>query len=280
VGYAQIGQVVLVSHTGTPAEFLVEHTPHFHLVSCFEGNLALKTAGGSIQLSRNGAALLPCGLRHSNGSHSLAGLTLLPAAVAAAAAAIAGPSRHTSPTASTTEGIYQPVTLSSGPRLEMIHGLLNTIDTCVAAGPWAATHLGLDDVVVRIAATLLQPDLLDEDPPDLLRYRGREGKSSFDDLIDYIRNNLDQPLRLSDLESRSHYSRRALQYAFQQRLQTTPKQWIREQRLSLALKHLQSKEKRPTVHEVALLCGYVRVRHFSKDFKARFGLSPSQARRL
>lgn len=175
---------------------------------------------------------------------------------------------------------FQPLSLPPGPKAEMIHQLLRTIDASMALGPVAANHLGLDDVIHRTAASLLHPSLLHEEPPGLDCYRQAAGRSSFDELLDYIRAHLDQPLRLTDLEARSHYSRRALQYAFRQRLNTTPKQWIREQRLALALRQLQQDGERPTVQEVALLCGYAHLSHFSRDFRARFGINPSEARRL
>ncbi|MFM9089939.1 MAG: hypothetical protein ACKOPT_17785, partial [Cyanobium sp.] len=92
----------------------------------------------------------------------------------------------------------------------------------------------------------------------------RRSGAAFDELLDYIRAHLDQPLRLSDLEARSFYSRRALQYAFRDKLNTTPLQWIREQRLSRA---------------VAQACGYRQTSRFSTDFKRCFGLTPSQAKR-
>ena len=57
------------------------------------------------------------------------------------------------------------------------------------------------------AAALLDPELLVVEPADLGRCWERDGRGSFDELIDYIRANLDQPLRLSDLEARSHYSK-------------------------------------------------------------------------
>ncbi|MFM7466124.1 MAG: helix-turn-helix transcriptional regulator [Cyanobium sp.] len=87
-------------------------------------------------------------------------------------------------------------------------------------------------------------------------------------------------MRLSDLEAQSHYSRRALQYAFRERLNTTPKQWIREQRLTLALNALQREGQRPSIRAVALRCGYLSVSQFSHEFKVRFGVPPSQVRRL
>ncbi|MEB3156975.1 MAG: hypothetical protein VKO26_06010 [Cyanobacteriota bacterium] len=72
-------------------------------------------------------------------------------------------------------------------------------------------RLGLDDVLHRLVAAHLDPALLEEGPADRERAHTREGKSAIDDPLDDIRHNLDQPLRLSDLEARSHSSRRALQ---------------------------------------------------------------------
>jgi AraC-like DNA-binding protein len=168
---------------------------------------------------------------------------------------------------------------ASHPQATAIHGLIRFIDACFAAGAQVATRLGLDDQIHRCAATLIQPELLSEEPGDLGRGRERSGRVAFDELIDYIRANLDQPLRLSDLEARSHYSRRALQYAFQERLGCSPKQWIREQRLALALEQLQAHGKRPAVRKVALACGYLSSAHFCNDFRRRYGMTPLQASR-
>jgi AraC-like DNA-binding protein len=146
------------------------------------------------------------------------------------------------------------VALPAGhPQATVIQQLIRTIDACLAAGPQVAMRLGLDDQLQRTVASLLQPELLSEEPDDLLR--------------------------MSDLEARSHYSRRALQYAFQERLGCSPKQWIREQRLALALEQLQADGNRPTIRAVALACGYLDADHFRTHFKRRFGMTPSQARR-
>jgi AraC-like DNA-binding protein len=234
VGYVIVNGMVIVSYAGTPTDFLVEDNANLHLLVCFSGALNLGTVCGSAGAGPGGALLLPAGLRHSQGHHSLASITI---------------------------------------------SVLQSIDQCLAVGPQVANRLGLDDVIYRLAATLLNPALLTDEPADLLRHREQAGRSSFDELIDYIRANLDQPLRLSDLEVRSHYSRRALQYAFRERLGVTPKQWIREQRLLLAYRQLQADGPRPTVLAVALTCGYVHASQFAKDFKRRFGVSPSEVRR-
>ena len=278
VGYLDIGGTVLVSQTGSATDFLVEHTPNLHLLAVFQGQLSLDTAGGQIHLIEQGAALLPTGLRRSQGNHSLASITLGPAQVAAAAAAMAGRPRDK---AFTPREHFPALLLPPGSTQGgAVLSLLRTIHTCTAIGQAVASHLGLDDVILRSAAALLHPALLQEEPADLLRYRDPAGRRSFDDLIDYIRANLDQPLRLSDLEAQSHYSRRALQYAFRERLNSSPKQWIREQRLALALDILQRQGHQLSVKVVALRCGYLHVSQFSRDFKLRFGISPSQVRRL
>lgn len=247
------------------------------MLACFQAPIDLETDGGDLRLASNGAALLPPGRRRSNGSHSLASIRLAPEAVATAASAMAGLPPLSAKLLAKASG-FPPISLA-GEQAELVHSLLHTIDTSLAMGPSVSAHLGLDDVLHRTAAMLLHPALLSEEPADLLRYRDPAGRRSFDELLDYILANLDQPLRLSDLESRSHYSKRSLQYAFRNLLNTTPKQWIREQRMARALELLQGDGVRPTVQAVALICGYANISHFSRDFKTRFGLSPSEARR-
>jgi len=53
-----------------------------------------------------------------------------------------------------------------------------------------------------------------------------------------------------------------------------------EQRLTVAMRKFQCDGQRPSVQEVAQACGYANLSHFSRDFKARFGINPSSAKRL
>jgi AraC-like DNA-binding protein len=46
------------------------------------------------------------------------------------------------------------------------------------------------------------------------------------------------------------------------------------------MEHLQQAEEHLSLKQLALRCGYLRLSHFSRDFKKRFGLPPSQVRRL
>jgi AraC-like DNA-binding protein len=279
-GCVGIGDLRVISDAGTAVDFFVDNTPHFHLLACFQGEIEFKTATGEVTLAPNACALLPSGFLHGNGCYSLAAISVKPAAVAAATAAIAGLPHGLVPDDPDGE-VFPPLAFEQdGASARAVHGLVRHMDACLAHGPRLVSLLGLDDVIHRSVATLLHPELLSDSPTDLQRWKERAGRQGFDELLDYIRANLDKPLSLSELEARSNYSKRALQYAFRERLNATPKQWIREQRLKWALEQLQGGDSRLSVAEVALACGYGHVGHFSRDFKACFGINPSLARRV
>ncbi|MFM7466126.1 MAG: helix-turn-helix transcriptional regulator [Cyanobium sp.] len=278
-GQLKIGQSLLISEAGIPAEIVIENAPIFHLLVMSKGSLTVQTSTGALSLGEGDVALLPPGPRKVQASHcSLITIALRPQALAVAAATMAGTPRHGA-TPSEPED-WPPLSLAPEPQAQLIHRVLRTIDASLALGRSVAAHLALDDVLQRTAATLLHPELLWAEPADLQRHREGSAPRNFDILIDYILANLDQPLTLSDLEARSHYSRRSLQYAFQERLHCSPKQWIREQRLTVAMRKFQCDGQRPSVQEVAQACGYANLSHFSRDFKARFGINPSAAKRL
>ena len=273
IAHLRIGEVLLTSFASSDISFLTEHVDNLHLVDCAHGRRRVVTPVGAVECRGVGALLLPPGQRRASGSHSAAVFTLPPAAIRAAAAAMTG--------CSVADGLpsLAPRAIEPGPIAAVLHQLLGWIDQCLACDPALPERLGADDVVLRQVAALLDPTLLNERPGEHERLRERQGSSAFDDLIDHIRANLDQPLRLSDLEARSNYSRRSLQYAFQQKLGTTPMAWIRAQRLERALERLRDGGPGVTVKEVALGCGYRCASQFSADFQRRFGMSPSVARR-
>ena len=137
-------------------------------------------------------------------------------------------------------------------------------------------QMQLDDQVYRLVAAMLLPELQRDNPLDQLTQRGQQGRDSFDELIDFIKENLSQPLSLTLLESQSHYSRRALQYSFRERLGCTATQWIRNQRLDLARQQLQNPSPGDSVASIAALSGYRSLSLFSVDFQQRFHIKPSQ----
>ncbi len=143
-------------------------------------------------------------------------------------------------------------------------------------GKGVLDSLQFEDQIYRLMAALLIPQLHEEKALDRLRHRQRQGRDAFDELIDYVKQNLAEPLTLTDLESRSHYSRRALQYAFAARMGCSATQWIKNQRLDLARKRLENPNLNDTVGSIARDCGYRSLGLFSVDFQQRFHVKPSQ----
>ncbi|MEY4354289.1 MAG: hypothetical protein RLZZ609_2530 [Cyanobacteriota bacterium] len=278
VGLLPINGVNLLGFGSSHLQFSKEGCTDIYLSACFAGWRRVNTARGEMTCSKDGFFLLPGGDRDVEGACSNAIFTLRPQAVEDAATAMAG-GRQGADGYRRLLHTFNPRAWGAGLLARQIHGLFHYIDACAAVDPLLPVRLALDDMLHRQVAVLLDPSLLEEVPSDRQQLRTRLGKSAFDDLIDYIRANLDQPLRLSDLEARSHYSRRALQYAFQEKLRCSPKQWIRQQRLDAAMEQLQAADQPPSIRAVALACGYRNLGLFSQDFKQKFGLSPSEVHR-
>lgn len=137
-------------------------------------------------------------------------------------------------------------------------------------------RLQFDDQIYRLMVAMLLPEIREEQSLDRLLHRQREGRDSFDELIDFIKQNLGESLTLTDLESRSHYSRRALQYAFAERMGCTATKWIKNQRLDRARQRLERPNLNDTVGSIARECGYRSLGLFSVDFQQRFHVKPSQ----
>lgn len=279
VGLLPINHTQLMCFGSADVQLAVEGCPSIHLVACFAGTRRVRPSGGEVQCIGGGVLLLPPGDRETHRGNSKALFRLEPSQIAQAAAAMAGVEDGVSWRPSAWWRAFQPRAWARGSTALQIHALIRYIDACMAVDPALPAQLGLDDVLHRQVASLLDPSLLLEGPRDREGLQTQEGKSAFDDLLDYIRQNLGQPLRLSDLEDRSHYSRRALQYAFRHHLHCTPKQWIRQERLKVAMEQLREGNGSSSVRTVALGCGYRSLSLFSADFKRQFGCTPSLARR-
>jgi AraC-like DNA-binding protein len=137
-------------------------------------------------------------------------------------------------------------------------------------------RLELDLLIYRLLAALVVPELRENDSLGRLRSRRREGGDRFEELIAYLEEHLHEPLSLHQLEAMSHYSRRALQYAFLERLGCSPTQWIRTMRLERARRWLQEPQPGETVTRIAQACGYRSLNLFAMDFQQRFHVKPSE----
>lgn len=74
-------------------------------------------------------------------------------------------------------------------------------------------------------------------------------------------------------------SRATLYRAFSQ-YEMTVAEYIREARLEEAMRRLRSSSPRQSIEAIAAQCGFTDAKHFRKLFRARFGMSPKDARAL
>jgi AraC-like DNA-binding protein len=130
------------------------------------------------------------------------------------------------------------------------------------------------DLLLQALKMLLQLTGSELQPQPLLSGMGAS-QQVMEDLLLYIQANLHQRLRLQDLEMRSGYSRRSLQYAFQRRFGCSPMQWVKQERLLAARRDLEHPQPLDTVSLISERYGYSSLSCFSRDIHQAFGVCPS-----
>lgn len=150
------------------------------------------------------------------------------------------------------------------------------VDQLLAESQVLAAVLGLDDQLYRLLA-LTQFQAAGELERVQRRWAGvtSQWAKPMDDLVDYIRQNAHLNLTLTDLEEQSHYSARHLQSLFREKFDCTPMQFVRRQRLAVAMERLETAGCGDTVTCIARDCGYRHVSNFTSDFQREFGVNPS-----
>ena len=96
-------------------------------------------------------------------------------------------------------------------------------------------------------------------------------------IVARMKAHLEDPLPLSDLVQAAGYSRRHVERMFLSVLGETPGDFYRGLRLDHARNLLSTTDM--ALLEVAVACGFSTVAHFSKSFKARFGVAPTKFNR-
>jgi AraC-like DNA-binding protein len=159
--------------------------------------------------------------------------------------------------------------------LSTLQHLLRLTSELAVAQPILWGRLGIARQLSLLTALLASPEVCASQTSE--QGLAREGgvADAINDLIIYMQNNLSEPLNLTVLERYSHYSRRALQYAFRQRFGCTITQWLRAHRLDLAYEHFLVAQPGETVASIAKHSGYRSVSLFSLDFQKRFHIKPS-----
>ena len=95
--------------------------------------------------------------------------------------------------------------------------------------------------------------------------------------VEYIRQNYHQDISIEELAKLAFLSVSALERRFKKYLSKTPKQFLNEIRLENARRLLI--ETQQPIMEIAYQCGFSEHSYFSKQFKALFGILPSQLRK-
>lgn len=138
--------------------------------------------------------------------------------LALTAAAIAGAARGPK---AFLRRLRQPRLVRPGNALE--HDLLTTprrtlttVDApdLEAAGGFSA--LGIEDLLFRLLALLLFPELLGAQPSGSPHPAPQPQEQAFNDLLEWMKAHLHTPITLTQMELRSAYSRRSLQNLFQE----------------------------------------------------------------
>jgi AraC family transcriptional regulator len=96
-------------------------------------------------------------------------------------------------------------------------------------------------------------------------------------VTDFIRDNLAQPIRLSELATLAGLSASQFGRAFKTSTGTTPHKWQLDARIESAKRMLS--DGRSSLIEIALDAGFSEQSHFSRTFRAATGASPSAWRR-
>ncbi|MGB3387827.1 MAG: GlxA family transcriptional regulator, partial [Pseudaminobacter sp.] len=94
--------------------------------------------------------------------------------------------------------------------------------------------------------------------------------------IEIMRNRIDNPVSLSEIARELGISTRQIERLFGTYLRTSPKKYFTEMRLERARHLLVQTES--AITEVALACGFGNFGHFSRTYRAVYGVSPMMQR--
>lgn len=161
---------------------------------------------------------------------------------------------------------------SNQAQFERLYRLMGFINGLLLRHGGVAEALRLDDLLLRQIVAVLAPALLAES----VALEAAGTPCAIDELVDWIHAHCHEPISLSELEQRSHYSRRSLQSAFKARFGCGPMQYLRRQRLWLARRLLEEPRRDSSVGSIATACGYLSMASFRRDFQRCFGIAPSR----
>ena len=159
-------------------------------------------------------------------------------------------------------------------------GMVREVLRCLQEQPEALHHEAsrrtLREALLSVLCDVVMPQTLSEavNPRQLRRQ----------ELVRKVRELVfehpEQPLSVADLCTRLHVTRRTLQNGFQETLGTSPATYLRTVRLNAVRRALREQSSTSTIADTAARWGFWHMGHFSQDYKALFGETPSRTRRL
>jgi AraC-like DNA-binding protein len=277
-GSLQSNQLPIAASIGSPYFLECDGHPLHWLVLVHDGHVTIQQDDLSHELEAGDGVMLPGNPWSLIGQHSsITTIGCEPLLLLNAARNLApGPWSPPSPVQSPLRSLFPLPTRTDGQCVALVDTInleLPAIHHLAQLGENFLEVFLLREHLYRLIAALLFSDL--RHSPSLDDREPSSSDKRLDRLLDYISLHLSEPLPLSVLEAQSHYSRRSLHYAFQQRFGCSPMQWIRQQRMQVALQRLQNPHPRDSVAAVALSCGYRSQSRFRIDFERTFGCKPS-----
>jgi len=275
------GDLTLSSSIHTALDIELGEHPFATLALPYAGQASIWLERREYVLGPGNSALYMPGQSYTGRSQAHAGvmLNLAHQALARTAQSIAGSQEASS---LCRLALQRPIVVGADTSLstELILSLRRMISVYNGAAllQSSAVHsLALEDAIQRLVILLLCPELLSDTEADrqIAGEAGSVRNRIFDELIDWILTDLTRPLTLSELERRSGYSRRALQYLFRSRFGLGPMQWLREQRLQAVWHRLKAGHPGDTVGAIANHYGFVSSSSFARLFQTTFGEPPS-----
>ncbi|MEI9425837.1 GlxA family transcriptional regulator [Mesorhizobium sp. Cs1299R1N1] len=159
-------------------------------------------------------------------------------------------------------------------------------DTCSCSGGDAAfdmfVQFVIEDYDTAIASRVCEKAVVMRvrQPGDRQRLPLRAGAAIHHDgllkIIEQMERTLDEPVALEDMAASSCLSRRQVERIFSKQIGRSPARYYLEMRLERA--HLLILNSQLPIVEIAMACGFVSASHFSKAYKEKYDMTPSDAR--
>lgn len=129
----------------------------------------------------------------------------------------------------------------------------------------------LSETIIR----LLQSEFIEkQEEKPVTGIRQHYQDDLFERIINYINDNICEPLTIAEICQKFSLSRSSLQILFKDMLDQTPKKYISDLKLDTGCQMI--RENKYTISEIALRLGFNSIHYFSRAFTQKYHISPSE----